>query len=472
MEIDRPAELRINAWDGSQSPTLEFPDRTPDDASKEVLRLRTLAPVRVVDMRDWRSRDVGWGLVLRDNDGIAAKDKAVGADAPEPLRRLLAARAHAPAETAPILRYRANKPPGLLYRYYKDGECEPLSTAAPDRGVRAGQIPQYLLLYGSPAEIPWAVQYGLNLSAFVGRLDLTVEEGLGNYVDALIDDWKTAGTSDLARPVVWSTNWGVPDITFLMARIVGAELEARFAQDDETQGRTWITGASATCAALGNALQEHRPGFICTTSHGMTGPLKDSAATIANLGSPVDALRQCLAAEALDAWSPGGAIWYSRACCSAGSDGVTRYLELFTPNEKNAALTRGVATVAGARVAPLPRKMLGRPNPLRAFIGHVEPTFDWTLRDPLTKQELAHTIVRCLYDSLYAAVRPPPTIGWALADIFKESGSFFGLFQPPPDADDRNTLQVYRRLAAMDRQNLVVLGDPTVSLRRMPDETV
>ncbi|PIT04498.1 hypothetical protein TSA1_29905 [Bradyrhizobium nitroreducens] len=318
-------------------------------------------------------------------------------------------------------------------------------------------------------ELPWAVQYGLNLSAFVGRLDLSVDEGLGNYVDALIDDWKTAGTADLALPVVWSTNWGVPDITFLMARVIGAKLEGQFTQNEETRRCTWITDASATCGTLVDALHERKPGFICTTSHGMTGPLNDSAAIIANLGSPVDALKRCLTVDALDTWSPGGAVWYSHACCSAGSDAVTRYQELFTPSERNAVLTRGVATVAGARVAPLPRRMLGRPHPLRAFIGHVEPTFDWTLRDPLTKQELTHTIVRCLYDSLYADVRPAPTIGWALADIFKEAGNFFGLFQPPPDADDRNTLQIYRRLAAMDRQNLVILGDPTVSLRRMPD---
>ncbi len=90
---------------------------------------------------------------------------------------------------APILRYQPDKPPGQLVRYYADGDQEVLSSAASDRWTHEGRIPQYLLIYGSPDEIPWSVQYSLNLSAFVGRLDLSVEEGLDNYVEALISDF-------------------------------------------------------------------------------------------------------------------------------------------------------------------------------------------------------------------------------------------------------------------------------------------
>jgi hypothetical protein len=42
----------------------------------------------------------------------------------------------------------------------------------PRPGLGDGKTPQYLLIYGSPAEIPWAVQYALNMSTYVGRLDL------------------------------------------------------------------------------------------------------------------------------------------------------------------------------------------------------------------------------------------------------------------------------------------------------------
>jgi hypothetical protein len=389
---------------------------------------------------------------------LPIKDKAIGADAPEPIQRLLAARA-----PAPILRYQPNKPPGQLVRYYAEGEQEILSSAAPDRGTHEGQIPQYLLIYGSPAEIPWAVQYSLNLSAFVGRLDLSVEEGLDHYVDALVSGWSGRSLGDARKPLVWSADWGLPDITFLLSRLVGKRLSEQFAGDTELGGQSWLTGAQATCAALGERLTAQRPGFVCTTSHGMTGPLRDKAATVSNLGSPVDSLKQVLKLDQLSDWSPGGAIWYSHACCSAGSDRQSRYAELIGPDQRGGALLRQIADVSGARVAPLPRMLLGVPNPLGAFVGHVEPTFDWTLRDPITKQEMTHTIIRCLYERLFTGEHPAP-IGWALADIFAEAGNFFGLAQAPGETDDRATLDVYRKLAAIDRQNLAIIGDPTVTV--------
>lgn len=455
MGIDRPNELRINAWDGVQSPILDFPAST----GVPVVLAKSLAPRYLPKPWDWRSPDVGWGLVLRDDPGLSSKDKALGVDAPPPIQRLIAARA-----PAPILRYQPNKPPGQLVRYYIDGDQDVLSSAAPDRGIREGQIPQYLLIYGSPADIPWAVQYSLNLSNFVGRLDLSIEEGLDHYVDALISDWAGRSLGDARQPLVWSADWGQPDVTFLLSRLIGKKLSDQFAADPDLKGQCWLTGSQATCTALGERLASRRPGFICTTSHGMTGPLNDKAETLSHLGSPVDSLKHVLKLDQLSDWSPGGAVWYSHACCSAGSDRQSRYAELIGPDQRGGSSLRQIADVSGARVSPLPRMLLGVPNPLGAFVGHVEPTFDWTLRDPITKQEMTHTIVRCLYERLFTAEHPAP-IGWALADIFAEAANFFGLAQAPGETDDRATLDVYRKLAAIDRQNIAIIGDPTVTIQ-------
>lgn len=458
MSVDRPGEIRINAWDGEETPLFDFPEGAEAEPRVALRRSGILAPRYLPKPWDWRSPDVGWGLVLRDDPNLSGKEKAAGIDAPEPIQRLLKARA-----PAPVLRYKPNKPPGLLYRYYADGAEDALSTAAPDRGIREGQIPQYLLIYGSPSEIPWAVQFGLNASAFVGRLDLSVEEGLGHYVDALISEWRDHDRGDMGKPVVWSADWGIPDITFLVARIVGARLAEKFAGDEDFAKRTWLTKRDATCGALADTLRTQRPVFVCTTSHGMTGPLNDPAATHAHLGSPVDSLRQVVQPQDLGDWEPGGAIWYSHACCSAGSDAVSRYAELIPATQRGGPMLRQLAAVSGARVAPLPRMLLGRPNPLAAFVGHVEPTFDWTLRDPMTKQELSHTIVRCLYQRLFTNEHPAP-IGWALEDIFDEAANYFALPPAGSDMDDRVALDVHRKLVAIDRQNVVILGDPTVRL--------
>jgi hypothetical protein len=130
-------------------------------------------------------------------------------------------------------------------------------------------------------------------------------------------------------------------------------------------------------------------------------------------------------------------------------------------------MLKGVATISGKRVAPLPRKLLGAEKPLRAFIGHVEPTFDWTLRDPETGQPLSATLREALYDRLFQADRPP--LGWAMAKVFDDASNMLGLWAASISAVNKNAPKarewaLYRQLTALDRQHTVLLGDPTVRL--------
>jgi hypothetical protein len=128
----------------------------------------------------------------------------------------------------------------------------------------------------------------------------------------------------------------------------------------------------------------------------------------------------------------------------------------------------GVALAAGSTVAPLPKALLGAPRPLRAFVGHVEPTFDWTLRDPNNKQVVTHILQSALYDNLYQQGMRTP-IGYALKDVYKEAGAFYGAWQDAVRQINDNVTgmrdwALYRQLVAMDRQTMVILGDPTVAM--------
>jgi hypothetical protein len=115
----------------------------------------------------------------------------------------------------------------------------------------------------------------------------------------------------------------------------------------------------------------------------------------------------------------------------------------------------------------LPRALLGGANPLGAFIGHVEPTFDWTLRDPVNGQTTSSHIINALYKQLHLDRRPP--IGRAMSVYFS---AVAGLLQDYADsldaveAQEEDALQRARRarLIAMDRLAMVILGDPTVRL--------
>ncbi|MDM0117910.1 hypothetical protein QTI66_38130 [Variovorax sp. J22R133] len=465
--MDLPPSLQCNAWTGTthaaaalEPERLHWSLRRPSALDDESLRQR--APPIEHDW-NWRSPDVGWGLVLPDDDVIAPPNRRGTADdAPEPIRRLVAARAD-----SPVLRWR-HTPDGVgeLLRYDASGRVWPLSLAG-RRGIGAGQLPAFLLVFAPPDRIPWAFQYTANLGHFVGRLWLQ-GQALAHYVDALLSDW-AGSMCDPITPLVWSVDHGQADITWLMDRAVSRKLADRWRSDADFAGFTGLFGSNATHDKLTSALARTRPGLVVTTSHGMTGPMNDRQAMATHLGVPVDALHEPMNVDALcQRWQPDGAIWYSHACCSAGSDTVSAYDGLFDPGSDVARVLAGVAAGCGACIAPLPQRLLGASRPLRAFIGHVEPTFDWSLRDPHTGQPLAHSLVDALYGKLFEGGERRP-VGWAMGQVFRDVGMFMSRWTRACTAYNRNLQNsldaaLYYQIAALDRQHTVILGDPTVAL--------
>ena len=100
------------------------------------------------------------------------------------------------------------------------------------------------------------------------------------------------------------------------------------------------------------------------------------------------------------------------------------------------------------------------------FRSHLEPTFDWTLRDPQKNQAVTQVLQKELYDNIYQTFerrlasrcgtftsrRAPSTVPGKGGQGINENVPGMGNWA------------LYRQLVAMDRQTLVILGDPTVSL--------
>lgn len=465
MTGGRPSELRPNAWTGEAAPAGRPAGAVKWGQSKRGIGTdpRRHAPA-IIDERNWAHPEVGWGLVLPENEGLAPADRAGDEDAPPALRRLRAAR-----PGSPVLRYRPDLNDAHLRRYYPNGRAQDLSIPASKPGIGVGRLPRYLLIAANPAVIPWSFQYALNMSRFTGRLALD-DQALEAYVDALLSDW-AGSAADPRAPLIWTVDHGPADITRLMATSIGARLADLFATDpDNDYPRTLrVDGGEATVARLVEGLRSRRPALVVTTSHGMTGPLADAALTRRQLGLLVDDARDLVdPASIIDAWSPSGAIWYAHACCSAGADRASRYDGLFAPGDPVGDLLIGIAGAAGAMVSPLPTALLGTSQPLRAFVGHVEPTFDWTLRDPANQQVVTHVLTSCLYYGL-CDQRARTPLAFALAKLFHEAGYFFaewtnamGRVNNAVTGADNEAL--YSKLVAFDRQSLVILGDPTVAL--------
>jgi hypothetical protein len=111
-------------------------------------------------------------------------------------------------------------------------------------------------------------------------------------------------------------------------------------------------------------------------------------------------------------------------------------------------------------VAPLPRLLLGADRPARAFIGHVEPTFDWTVQDPVTKQYQTDDLTRGVYEGFYQA-KPEP-VGLAMRSWFNRVGSL--AIGHELEVQRRASLDyaAWYQLAMRDRSTMVILGDPCV----------
>ena len=460
-----PEELQINAWAGASENTSATEKRVQQGLLSERLpgRGAHLLPT-LINPRDWRNPNVGWGLVLPDDNAIPEDARARGDDAPEPLRRLLAARQPAAA----VLRYRPGPVVGMLRRYYTDGPAQDLSVGAGAFGVGRDRLPRYLLIYAPPSTIPWRFQYEIQTTHFTGRIDL---EGaaLERYVNALLENWPQSGTRPL-NTLAWAADdrLGEGDITRLMRTAIAQEVSMAWRTDpDLAAGSLFLDGAltdDGTVANLMARLAEHRPSTIVTTSHGRTDPLDDLPAMRLTLGLPVDPDRAALEPAALLAdWQPDGAIWYAHACCSAGSDATTAFDGLVTAGTSVDLILKGVAK-CGAMVAPLPRALLGATKPLKAFIGHVEPTFDWSIAHRRTGQFMT----TCLVDTFYRALFGGEPVGMALDNCRNVADQLLATFDAARDrfidGEDSSGEILAVKLMHNDWRGLVLLGDPTVAI--------
>jgi hypothetical protein len=454
MSTDIPAAISTDAWTGDAVAAGPLDPRAAVwgalgglPPSQKPLDLG-LPP----DPTNWKSPDVGYGVLLRESDHPAV-DKAAGLDAPAPVRDIMAAR----PQTV-MLRWDPSLQDGFIRRYFPDGTSQPPELLSA-YGIGKGRLPRYMAIIGGPEQIPWSVQYALGTRRAVGRLPFLGEEELGHYVSAMLAGWPDADI-DVRAPLMWTVD--LPgDITAEM-RVVIANPLAQKLTDPQLPRFQHLTDANATGAGLLAALKAARPALVVTSSHGLTAGTGEALA--GTLGLPVDRAHSAVALDDLDAAVPPGAIWHAQACCSAGSEGPSKYVGLLGEGTTALGVVTSVAEL-GSRVAPAVLRLLGRAHPVRAIIGHVEPTFDWTLRVAETRQGLGAEIVAALSTNLYAG----QPIGHAFTEYRSGVGQLHTEWvaalaqRSAGDASQRPRL-TRLRLSALDRQSMVLLGDPTVTL--------
>jgi hypothetical protein len=273
------------------------------------------------------------------------------------------------------------------------------------------------------------------------------------------DGWQSCPT-DVSAPVVWTVDRGPQDITRLMRSVLSAPLIE--ALTGTLAGLNAMNDDAATRDGLMQAMAGS-PALVVTSSHGAT-PL-DLHLLAEQLGLPVDVEGQTVPLTDLTSSIPGGSVWFAQACCSAGSAGESSYSGLLKEGTTARLAVDAVASL-GSTVAPGPMALLRRDPPVRAVFGHVEPTFDWTLKDGDNNQRLAGDVVAALSSNLHHG----QPLGLVLADYREGIGvlttRWIGLSDRLNLQHDQSVLPAMTRtrLTAWDRQSLVLLGDPTVRI--------
>ena len=461
-DVVLPAKVQIDAWPGAPAEGF-LADQAQNWGSRRGLPpgQEPLAFGKPVDPTKWEDDDVGYGILLADTaDKAWAKEKLTGAIAPAAIQELLAAR-----PKTQLLYWNPDLTDVYLRRYYEDRSASDWQIGLTPFGIAKDRLPRYVLIVGTPEQIPWSVQYSLSIRHAVGRLPFDGHD-LDSYVTAMLDgeDGWASDPTDVTAPVVWTVDRGAGDITRLMRSTLTAPLVKAFT--GTLPGLKTIDDRQATGAGLVAALAA-KPTVVITSSHGAT-PLEESTLRRV-LGLPIDVGEVLVPLSDLAASMPAGSVWFAQACCSAGSSAESSYAGLLAEGTTARAAVDAVASL-GSTVAPAALALLKREHPVRAVFGHVEPTFDWTLKDEETKQKFGGDIVTALSSNLHHG----QPLGLTFAAYREGVGTLTTRWVKLSDRLNRDhDVSVLRamtrlRLTAWDRQSLVLLGDPTVRIPPLP----
>ena len=395
---------------------------------------------------------------------------------------------------APLLQLRAGQV-GELYRFYAGAEgyrpgdtaggflCRPprhadaANPAAPDETG----VPYYLLLVGSPEEIPFEFQYQLDVQYAVGRLDFGEDiTAYANYARNVVA--AEAAPVRAHRQVVFFGTENPGDVaTSLSANHLIAPLSRHIRS--RTAGSAWnvlhVAPAHATKANLARILRlEMPPALLFTATHGIEFPvghprqrLNQGALLCQDWSGEVGEVSPDAyfsAGDVTEDLNLRGMILFAFACFSAGTPHYDEYHRVAFR-----ASSQAIAEVPF--VAALPKAMLAlRDRGALAVVGHVERSWGLSFLSEMSSRPEGMVGRKREHVEVFAAaierILAGQPVGAALdyfdmrhAAIATELIYLYDHMRDPPTVED-----IYRLAelwtANNDARGYVIIGDPAVRL--------
>ncbi|MBN1953708.1 MAG: hypothetical protein JW900_01550 [Anaerolineae bacterium] len=408
----------------------------------------------------------GWGIVFPYEDPAAPQK------VPEIKKAL-----------APLLERRESQA-GRYYRLYEGKHgyrpqesaaeflgrhgAEPAQPADPERA------PYYLLLVGSPEEIPFHFQYQLDVQYAVGRIDFGDDwAAYANYARSVVAA-ETGQVQRGRRAVFFSTVNGSDEATRQntesLVQPLHEQLEKQYGGEWEL---TPLLRQQATKQALCQVLQDEPPALLFTASHGIEFAKDDpqqrqvpcQGALVCQEWPGPDGEQEIPPAYYLsggdlgEEFDLGGMIAFFFACYSAGTP---RYDEYYRQRYK----ARGETIADSPFIAALPKAMLSlsRGGAL-AVIGHVERAWGTSFLGQRGTEQISH------FQGAVERILKGQTVGWAmeyfngryaalsteLVSVLENADPDLGMAPDPYELAEMWT-------ANNDARGYIVLGDPAVRL--------
>lgn len=376
------------------------------------------------------------------------------------------------SELEPLIRHRQEQATKQKEGFFRQLDHEAADGAAkfmhrnkiPHGPADPRNFPYYVLLVGSPEEMPFEFQYMLDQQYAVGRLHFETPEEYGAYARGVL---QAEGDEIDVRP----------DAAFLAVQHRGDRatedsssrlVEPLFRELREKWPEWGLRAVGDTGKAQVRELfgGQATPSLLFATSHGVRWPSGHAVQATHQgallcgdwLGGPVE-LTHCLGAPDIDdAARLKGLIAFLFGCYTAG-----------TPARDNfpAELFRNPTLAPKPMLAPLAQRLLGHPNGgALAVIGHIDRA--WTLS--FAGPGMAFLPFSAFLYSLADGHPVGSAMDWMNEKFSELSTRVTNLLDPqgqraqrsdnPPDPQELSKL--WRGLN--DARNLLVLGDPAVRL--------